>query len=154
MKIDVEAALAHMVGPEHYRYRECHEEEGVGIYLERFVVVRETPECWWVCRVNDVQLLRWCPLADARRRKWVKRVSKVSSVKHCWPTLDEAWRSYRIRKQYELRRLEHRLDVIQQAFGAMPDSPPDEALEQFPSPGFARVLDCGKPRCHEEYRWG
>lgn len=152
-KIDVVAAQNHQIGPEHYRYSENHEEDGVMIYLHRFVVVRETPECWWVCKASWVHMLRWTDLAQARKQKVVKRVLKNARAKHCWPTLEEAWHSYSIRKRYEVRKLQHRLDVVKQAMSAMPEAPPQETLDRHPAVGFARVFNCGTPACHDEYSW-
>ena len=92
------------IGPDHYRFAEEIGPEGVTIYCQRFVVVGETPCCYYVIRdgmaYHASQDSEWSRTLVKRRRK---RVLKASWKRYCYPDMRDAMRSYVSRKSWQIR---------------------------------------------------
>lgn len=105
-----------MIGPDHYRYVDDIGPEGVTIRCEKWIVCGETPQCWYVIPEHASYLLGPAIYADSLK-KTRKRVLKYEGGKKlCYPNKDDALRSYRIRKRWQLRHTEH---AVQRATTAL-----------------------------------
>ena len=94
------------MGPDHYRVVDTIGPEGVTLHLRRFVVLHETPDCYWI--VPPSYALG--DLTRLRRAKIAKRVSKVSERRYAYPTVEQAVHSYEIRKYRQMQHTELALE--------------------------------------------
>lgn len=93
--------------PTHYRLIDILDETGILILLEKFEVIKETKKCYWVESENS---FKWCNLAEKKKLKQVRLVSKSSAKRYCYPTIELAFNSFRIRKIKQVSILEKQLD--------------------------------------------
>ena len=92
------------LGPDHYRFEDEIGPGGVTIHCRRFIVIGETPCCYYVLPENMAgyvhQTSEWA-------KSWVKehrkRVLKNSWKRYCYPDLKDAMRSYKARKSWQLK---------------------------------------------------
>lgn len=100
-------------GPDHYRFYEELGHNGVSLYCERFVVLKETPRGYWVCKEE------WLTFADRHGGGLHKRhkrfVLKDSLKRHCYPDKMQAYEAYRIRKARHIEHLKNALAKVEQA---------------------------------------
>lgn len=92
-----------------YRYYDTECGDKVFIELERFHVIGETPCGYWYI---PGWLKAFPESAQQESKRWV---SKEARVRRCYPTKDEAWRSYCLRKYHQqghLLRAQARLDAV------------------------------------------
>ena len=94
------------IGPTHYRLRDCLTNTGVTVSIERFRVVKLTPEGYWVVSEYGPS---WLTSQELIKRKHAKWVSKTSHKRYCYPTLEQAVTSFKRRKAAQLSKLEQQL---------------------------------------------
>lgn len=116
---------------EHYRVVDTIGPEGVTLVLGRFVVVRETPDCYWIVpRGYEGKLYT---LQALRRAKIAKRVSKTSERRYAYPTVAEAVRSYERRKYRQIQHAELALERARTAHAQVARGGVAERLSERPS---------------------
>ena len=96
--------------PTHYRVVDVLYEEGVTVRLEQWEAVRETPEGYWV---KSQYAPQWMDFDRLKRGKYLKWVSKSSVRRHCYPSIEEAMRSFKRRKEMQESRLRLQLEQAQ-----------------------------------------
>lgn len=89
--------------PTHYRVVDVLYEDGVTVRIEQWEAVRETTEGYWV---KSQYAPTWLDFDDLKRGKYLKWVSKSSVKRHCYPTVAEAMRSFKRRKEMQVQRLQ------------------------------------------------
>lgn len=86
--------------PKHYRVYDQHTYNGIEICLETWYAFKETLEGYWIVSeyaynyYQDCKEIKW--LKETKQVRWV---NKTSRRRYCYPTLDEALQSFKIRKQ-------------------------------------------------------
>lgn len=119
---------------DHYRVVDTIGPEGVTLVLRRFVVVRETPGCYWIVPPSYVSFSGTVSdLARLRRAKIAKRVSKVSIRRYAYPTVAEAVRSYEVRKYRQIQHAELALERARTAHAQVARGGIAERLSERPS---------------------
>lgn len=91
----------------HFRLIDVHMEDGIRVELERFFVIKETNKCFWV--VSKYAPL-WLEFKELKDRKFAKLVSKTSCKRYCYPTIEQAIESFKIRKKRQVEKLELQLE--------------------------------------------
>lgn len=85
-----------------YRIEDSLTENGVELFLQRFVEVRTTPTGRWVCMFERAHTLEyfggWRSFADAKKSKIVRWVSSYSTRSRCYVDFKLALSSYMHRK--------------------------------------------------------
>jgi hypothetical protein len=129
----------------HYRYIDLGFPPDQVCCLERFTAIKETPCGCWVLPAQGAAFV----LASGSLPDWAKRsrrfVLKTSRKKYCYPTKEEAWEAYRIRKARALGYAKARLEAAQGAYDfsltATPDAVGDYAAMTPSSPisGYWRI---------------
>lgn len=93
-----------MKGPDHYRFEDSIGPDGVTLHCRRFVVIGETPCCYYVLPED---LAHYAQSGDEWRaltaKKYRKRVLKNSWRRYCYPDVKLALESYRARKSWQTR---------------------------------------------------
>lgn len=111
-----------------YRYYDMERGNKVVIDLECFKVIKETPCGWWY-------VPSWVPSWAHEEQQTYKRwVSKEARVRRCYPTKDEAWRSYCLRKYHQqghVLRAQARMDAILTLIKALPNHTAPEGLKRL-----------------------
>lgn len=91
----------------HYRLVDQRESEGVTVRLVVFRVIKETPKGYWVAS-------QYAPcglsLGGMRKRKFAKWVSKSSRKRYCYPSIEEAIRSFKLRKEAQASQLRRQFE--------------------------------------------
>lgn len=82
----------------HYRYFNALEADGTKLYCEIFNVIGETPKCYYVIQ----QYLS--NLDESFKKKYRKRISKTSVKRYCYPTREEALKSFIARKVKHIQK--------------------------------------------------
>lgn len=117
-----------MLGPIHYRYTDEVGPEGVTINIEKWFVCGETPQCWYVIPEIHHYMIGSDFYASSLKNER-KRISKYpGGKKRCYETLEEAWRSYSIRKRWQIRHTENsfqRAKTAIEEIGRLSDPPAD-----------------------------
>jgi len=95
-----------------YRYEAQDNSKTVSLELRVFHVVRETPCGYWYIsehmRGYDVVLPEWFK----KEQRWV---SKTARVRRCYPTKQEAMKSFTIRAKRRVMHLERQLVIARLA---------------------------------------
>ncbi|MOA19255.1 hypothetical protein D3C78_1396230 [compost metagenome] len=96
--------------PDHYRYIDEISPEGVTIACQRFVVLRESEQCYWITRDRNAGWAeKW--VAEGRKSPHIKRVLKESSGRRfAYPDKAKALNSYKVRKRRQLGHAELALE--------------------------------------------
>lgn len=94
----------------HYRLRDALLESGVVVALETFDVLKETPQGYWVSHQYNPS---WLSFEELRKRKFLKWVSKTSTKRYCYPTMEEAIRNFKRRKEAQASKLRHQLNQVE-----------------------------------------
>jgi hypothetical protein len=117
--------------PTHYRVKDALDESGVHIILEEWNPIGETPEGYWVLREGGPY---WPGIDKKYQRKTgaLKWVSKTSVRRYCYPSMSEAMRSFKRRKEVQVSRLAIQLEQAQLALAKFDDYK-DETPNSFPS---------------------
>ena len=109
--------------PIHYRYVDVHDEEHrmelyrtTELRLDKWLVVRETPCTYLV-------VPEWAVMPDGSVHGMKpKRVMKQASRAHCYPCKDLAFRSFKIRKEWQALHSERNLSRAKRALKLEQDS--------------------------------
>lgn len=114
------------LGPDHYRYVDDIGPEGVTIRCEKWLVCGETPQCWYVIPEAKNYLVSNSFYAEALKNTRKRILKYAGGKKFCYPTRDEAFKSYRIRKHWQLRHTEHAFQRAKTALAEINriDTPP------------------------------
>lgn len=137
------------IGPDHYRYREELVPSGIKIVRDRYIVIGETPKCWYVIHdyyqgyvgYEDVN-----PFARdlvARNRKRVLKQQDFGR-RYCYSDPKLALHSYRERKRFQLARLELQMSVCKHVSEALAN----EELEA------AELIPLGHSEYTSKLSWG
>lgn len=94
---------------QHYRIKDYSTGDGVIIRVERFNVIKETPCGYWVA---DEYAPKWMSLSKLRKCKQVKWVSKTSERRYCYPTIEDAMRSFKRRKHMQQSKLNLQMEQV------------------------------------------
>ncbi|OBY48710.1 hypothetical protein A9513_033025 [Pseudomonas sp. AU12215] len=89
-----------MIGPDHYRFIDTIDPDGVEIICITYVVTRETEHCYFVMRDHDAR--RAALMSPEWVKRQTKRVAKASRKRFCYPDMAEAMDSYRRRKAFQV----------------------------------------------------
>jgi len=101
-----------------YRYEDALTHNSLAVRLVEFEVIRETERGYWFVEswlTSDA----FKQMAE-RSKRWV---SKDSRKRYCYPSKDEAWDSYLIRKSRQLGHLERQYNWAQQRADYLDDNP-------------------------------
>lgn len=94
-----------------YRYRDrFYSYEGVKIELEKYKVIKETPQGYWISKVLEYYTMETFVTDD---KKWI---GKNSIKKFAFETRKDAMRNFRFRKAAQVRILEERLYIAKVAY--------------------------------------
>jgi hypothetical protein len=117
--------------PTHYRVKDALDESGVHIILEEWNPIGETPEGYWLLREGGPN---WPGIDKKYQRKCgaLKWVSKTSVRRYCYPSMSEAMRSFKRRKEVQVSRLAIQLEQAQLALAKFDDYK-DSTPHSFPS---------------------
>ncbi len=104
--------------PDHFRYIDEISPDGVTIVCQRFVVLRESEQCYWITRDRNIGWAeKWA--ADGRKSPHIKRVLKESyGRRFAYPDKAKALHSYKVRKR---RQLGHAQLAMERAKTALED---------------------------------
>ena len=110
-----------LIGPDHYRYYTDISPSGVEIRCERYVVVSETPLCWYVIRESMAYLAeRNSDHARESLKKLRKRVLKASCGKrYCYPDKARALHSFQQRQKWRISHAKRNLETAQASLKAI-----------------------------------
>lgn len=114
------------LGPDHYRYVDDIGPDGLSVTCQTFTVIGETPLCWYIADEYTIGLMRghqWPWVADSvkRRRKRVLKASDACSKRFAYPNKDHALRSYKLRKDWQIRHATRSLERAKAALGYFGD---------------------------------
>lgn len=130
------------IGPTHYRLRDCLTEDGVTVKIERFRVIKLTPQgCWVVSEYSPL----WLTPQELIKRKYAKWIRWASNKKYCYPTMAQAVASFKRRKEVQLSKLEHQLAQVKFVVEKM------VALSDYPDAYRPYGLNLGMPEEFEGY---
>lgn len=109
------------LGPDHWRYVETLEPDGVKLQARRYVVVGETPRCWYVLSESYASYLGvdsdyFREIIKRRRKRVLKQ--QDHGRRFCYVDRKLALHSLIMRKKFELRRVEMRKAVASLALAA------------------------------------
>ena len=89
-----------------YRYDDIVMMTTVKTLLRQFTVLRETPKGYWVNEGYN----QYCPEINEQYKKWV---SKTSIKRLCYPTKEEAFKSFLARKKRQLLILKGQIRMVE-----------------------------------------
>ncbi len=90
-----------------YRLYDSLEEDGIFVKLKTFTAIKETPCGHWVVSRYAPQ---WLEPEELIKRKFAKWISKTSCKKHCYQDINDAIKSFSMRKQSQLHKLRDHLE--------------------------------------------
>jgi len=132
--------------PTHFRFRDAQDFDGVVVILDKFDVIRETKQGYWVIDKNYRYLL--INEKRAKKLKKLRWIVKDSHSKHCHPSLEEAMKSYEFRKISHITRLKFALEQSTLALESM-DFIKSKTVEDFAERG----INIGKTTSHDDLNW-
>lgn len=97
------------LGPYHYRLVDVLYEYGVTVLVEKYIVVAETPQGYWLSHQYNPT---WLSVKELRKRKFLKWVSKTSTKRYAYPTMELAIISFKRRKQIQSSKLRSQLAQV------------------------------------------
>lgn len=100
--------------PDHYRYFDEIDPKGLVITCQRYVVVRESERCYWLA-ISSYESLALASIAKGVTPKYAKRVLKDSHRRFAYPDKAEALRSYKKRKEWQMRHAQLSMERAQAA---------------------------------------
>jgi len=96
-----------VVGPTHYRLRDVREQEGIVVRLDKYYPIKRTPKGYWL---RGDYVPTWMTFAELRKQKYLRFVVDTSSKKYCYPTIEEAVKSFIRRKEVQQSKLAYQLE--------------------------------------------
>jgi hypothetical protein len=92
-----------------YRYEAVDRSTVVGLQLETFPVLKETLRGYWVPRYQWLSPCTFDKLS-VKNRRWV---SKTSVKRYCYPSKEDALKSFEIRKSRYVEHCRRRLEMAE-----------------------------------------
>ena len=104
--------------PIHYRYVDYHYEHcSVSLELDEWIPVHET-KCTYLL------VPKWAVYGDGMvRYSKPKRVLKNSNKRYCYPCKDQAFESFKIRKEWQIKHANRSLARATEALKLTPENP-------------------------------
>ena len=96
-----------IVGPTHYRLRDVHEQEGIVVRLDKYYPVKRTPKGYWL---RGAYAPCWLDFKELRKRKYLRFIVDTSIKKYCYPTIEDAVKSFIRRKEVQQSKLALQLE--------------------------------------------
>ena len=91
------------IGPDHYRYEANLDEAGVTVHVQTFVVVGETPRCYYVVRKDYAHWAKDWKKPPEHLKQHRKRVLKASfGRRYCYPSKAHALDSFKQRQRWRI----------------------------------------------------
>lgn len=109
------------IGPDHFRYIDEIDPKGLIITCQRYVVVRESECCYWIA-LPSYESLALASIAKGLTPKYAKRVLKDSHRRFAYPDKADALRSYKKRKEWQIRHAQLAMERAQAAIRYFGDS--------------------------------
>ncbi|KPW33722.1 Uncharacterized protein ALO87_01504, partial [Pseudomonas syringae pv. apii] len=106
--------------PDHFRYVDEIGPEGLTVTCKRYVVVRESDCCYWICS-PDYELVAKGSIQAGKLPPYVKRVLKQSSRRFAYPDKKAALHSYKARKTHQISHAQLALERAKAAIGYFGD---------------------------------
>ncbi|QIW89256.1 hypothetical protein 8P_059 [Pseudomonas phage 8P] len=137
-------------GPDHYRYFACLEPSGVKIVAERYVVIGETPKCWYIIHHTYAGYVHnqsdW---GRSMVKRYRKRVLKQQDYGRRFAYADKhlAMFSLRERLRFKLARMKTEMSVATLAVAQA------EALVEAKPKDLPIELECGHDEHTASLRW-
>ncbi len=113
--------------PVHYRYTDSVDAEGLILVEHKFYPIRETECFYFILPKWEHNLYINGQISRADR---AKRVSKSGRVRKCYPTKEEAFESYKIRKNKQLWHAQNALNIATLASLMLEDVTDPESLKK------------------------
>ena len=103
------------LGPDHYRFYDSIGPEGLSVTRQTFTVIGETAQCWYIADQRTIDLMRghqwpWVAAEVKKRRKLVLKQTDAYSKRFAYPNKDHALRSYKLRKDWQIRHATRSLE--------------------------------------------
>jgi hypothetical protein len=116
-----------LIGPDHYRFVDNLDPQGLEVCCVTYKVIGETAQCWYIADQYVVDLMRghqwpWVAAEVKKRRKRVLKDTGPCSKRFAYPNKDHALRSYKVRKQWQIMHAERSLERAKAALGYFGDS--------------------------------
>lgn len=134
------------IGPDHYRYEATLDPDGVNIECRTYVVIAETPKCYWVIRKSLSYLAEKHPNSDTIKRQRKLILKEKGGRRHCYPDRKDALNSLLIRKKRQLMHIERSISVANLAIKGIKD-----ALES--GADLSKELKCGQDDYTSSLNW-
>ena len=99
--------------PMHYRLDNFCDYDGVHVRLQKWYPISETPKGYWLGNEWYLHAKSWQTLADMKKQKSVRWISKNAARGFCKKGLDEAVKSLLARKKSQIARIELQLQSAQ-----------------------------------------
>ena len=103
--------------PTHYRIKDKLAADGVFLFLEEWIAIRQTPSGYWVER--PYAPAGWS-FKEKREGGYLKWVSNNSQRRYCYPSISDAIRSFEIRKKHQIQKLRLQLQQAEKAAEGIP----------------------------------
>lgn len=112
--------------PVHYRYKDGVDPKGLLLIEERFYPIRETACFYFILPEWQYNLYKY---GNGNFEKRAKRVSKDGLRRKCYPSKEQAFESYKIRKQKQLWHAKNAINIAKLATEKLKDIKNPEDLE-------------------------
>lgn len=134
------------IGPDHYRYEATLNPDGVNIECRTYVVIAETPKCYWVIRDGLFGYAERDPNSEFVKRQRKLILKEKGGRRHCYPDRKDALNSLLIRKRRQLQHIERATSMATLAIKGA-----EEALANGAPLGDE--LKCGQDEYTESLSW-
>lgn len=143
-------------GPDHYRFVELYDQDGVFIHRRTFCVIGETPQCYWVVPEHNFKVANaYGRGKEAYLKRYRKLVLKGARARWCNADMQEAFYSYVRRKRMHVSNAKLSVAVAEQAYAKAKDVY-DNHKHLIDTIGVAnggQGLDCGIPEYFGSLNW-
>lgn len=111
------------IGPDHFRYVDELTPSGLRVTCDRYVVLRESECCYWIAKAESAAWLsRRVEQEGLKKHPLIKRVLKESHGRRfAYPDKAMAFRSYKCRKDWQLRHAQLSLERAKAVIGYFGD---------------------------------
>lgn len=115
-----------LIGPDHYRFVDDISPDGLEVCCVTYKVIGETAQCWYIADQYVLDLMRghqwpWVAAQVKKRRKRVLKDSGAYSKRFAYPNKDHALRSYKVRKDWQIRHATRSIERAKAALGYFGD---------------------------------
>lgn len=132
------------IGNPFYRLYDRHCNDGVTVFLEKWLPVKKTPAGTWL-RSQYSPCWKEADFKYLKKHKHLKFVLDNSTRKYCYPTLEGAINSFKHRKRKQQQMLRYQLEQADVCVNNL-DKLDNISVESF----YDRVL-LGKPAQHDKF---